>query len=310
MELRHLHYFLKIAETSSFTQAAAALHVTQPTLSHQIAQLEREMGTPLFDRIGRSIRLTEQGRIFREYAQRALRELETGLTAVTESEALVHGHLKIGVFRSFGSSALPAVLAQFHRAHPGIRVSVEQMSLADMESGLLDGTLHLAITTYVPPTSDRVVAEPIFTEPLVLAVSARHPLKGRKEIDLAQLAGVPLVLRASGTPSRQLIDECFAARGIIPHVVMEMSSGDATLATVRCSELATICAARALEGSASLSAVTITEPRLKRSGAILWHRSRYRSAAANVFADMVKRAHAAAGALSAERIAAYNPAAT
>ena len=292
MELRHLHYFLKIAETSSFTQAAAALHVTQPTLSHQIGQLEREIGAPLFDRIGRSIRLTEQGRIFRDYAQRALREIETGCTAVSESEALVHGQLKIGVFRSFGSSALPAVLADFHRAYPGVRVSVQQMSLADMESALIDGGIHLAITTYVPPTSPHIVAEEIFTEPLVLGVAANHPLASRRHIELKELDGVPLVLRASGTPSRQLIDACFAAGGIVPNVVMEMSSGDATLATVRCSELATICAARALEGNAGLCAVRILEPRLKRTGAILWHRARYRTAAATLVAHMVKEAHA------------------
>lgn len=298
MELRHLQYFLKIAETSSFTQAAAALHVTQPTLSHQIGQLEREMGAPLFDRIGRSIQLTEQGRIFREYALRALRELETGRTAVSESEALVHGHLRMGAFRSFGNSALPRVLAAFHSDYPGIRVSVQQMSLADMEQGLIDGTLDLAITTYVPPTSDRIVAERIFTEPLVLAVSAQHPLNGRKKIMLNDLAGVPLVLRPSATPSRKLIDECFAAHGIVPNVVMEMSSGDATLATVRCSSLATICAARALEGIPGLCAVSIADARLERSGAILWHRDRYRSAAASAFAQMVKRAHAAEGALA------------
>ena len=69
MELRHLHYFLAIANASSFTQAAAALGVTQPTLSHQIKQLESEIGTPLFDRLGRAVRLTEQGRIFQSHAR-------------------------------------------------------------------------------------------------------------------------------------------------------------------------------------------------------------------------------------------------
>lgn len=292
MELRHLHYFLKIAETSSFTQAAVALRVTQPTLSHQIGQLEHEIGAPLFDRIGRGIRLTEQGRIFRDYAQRALREIETGCTAVSESEALVHGQLKMGVFRSFGSSALPAVLADFHRSYPGVRISVQQMSLADMESALIDGGIHLAITTYVPPTSPHILAEEIFTEPLVLCVAARHPFARRRDIELKELDGVPLVLRASATPSRQLIEACFAALDIAPNVVMEMSSGDATLATVRCSELATICAARALEGNPDLCAVRILEPRLKRTGAILWHRARYRTAAATLFAHMVKETHA------------------
>lgn len=301
MELRHLHYFLKIAETTSFTQAAAALGVTQPTLSHQIKQLEQEVGAPLFDRLGRSIRLTEPGRILVEHAQRALREIETGLTAVTELEGLIHGHLRVGVFQSFGNSPLPAVLAAFHQAHPGIRISVRQMSLADMEIGLVDGALDFAVTTYVPPSSDKIVAQQIFTEPLVLAVGHRHPLRGRSRVRLEELASVPLVLRSPGAPSRQLAERCFAAKGIVLKIAMEMSSGEATLATVRCSELATICAGRALDNAAGLTAVRIDEPALRRSGAILWHRDRYRSAAASVLASMIQHAYAPAGAKTGRR---------
>lgn len=292
MELRHLHYFLKIAETSSFTQAAAALRVTQPTLSHQIKQLEREIGAPLFDRIGRSIRLTAPGRILQEYAQRALRELQTGLAAVTELEGLMHGHLSMGVFRSFGNSLLPAVLAEFHRAHPGIRTAVREMSLVEMEVGLVNGALDLAVTTYVPSASVKIVAEQIFTEPLVLAVGRQHALAKRSRVRLAELSSVPLVLRPADTPSRQLIERCFAARGCAPNVTMEMNSGDAALATVRCSTLATICAARALDGARGLVAIRIDEPALQRSGAILWHRDRYRSAAANILARMIQHAYA------------------
>jgi len=292
MELRHLRYFVKIAETSSFTLAAAALRVTQPTLSHQIKQLEEETDTPLFDRAGRSIQITEAGRIFLEHAQRALQELETGLAAVNELKGLMHGHLRVGVFRSFGNSLLPAVLAEFYKAHPRVRITMQQMSLARMQLGLLNGTLDLAITTYLPPTSERIVAERLFTEPLVLAVGSQHALYGSAHVSLDALASVDLVLRPSGTPSRQLIDRCFAARGCVPNVRIEMNSGEAALVTVRCSGLATICAGRTLDGVPGLATLQIDEPALMRSGAILWHQGRYRSAAAVALAQMAQRAYA------------------
>jgi LysR family cyn operon transcriptional activator len=122
MELRHLRYFLKIAETSSFTQAAKALNITQPTLSHQIKQLEEEIGTPLFDRAGRTVQLTAQGAVFKTCAEGALREIEQGLTALSELEGLVRGTVTIGVFRSFSSSLLPPVLARFSRPSDSARV--------------------------------------------------------------------------------------------------------------------------------------------------------------------------------------------
>jgi LysR family transcriptional regulator, cyn operon transcriptional activator len=292
MELRHLHYFLKIAETSSFTQAASALRVTQPTLSHQIKQLEQEIGTPLFDRVGRSIQITEAGKLFRSHAQRALRELESGLASVTELDGMMHGQLRIGVFRSFGNSLLPAVLAEFYQAHPQVCISMQQMSLADMELALVSGDIDFAITTYLPATSDKMVSEKLFTEPLVLAVGQQHELYGCAPVRLEALADMPLILRSADTPSRRLIDNCFAARGLAPKVVMEMSSGEATLATVRCSRLATICAGRALTGAPGLATVQIEAPELRRSGAILWHKDRYRSTAAVLLAQMAQRAYA------------------
>ncbi|MBX3652081.1 MAG: LysR family transcriptional regulator [Burkholderiales bacterium] len=292
MELRHLHYFLKIAETSSFTQAAAALRVTQPTLSHQIKQLEQEIGTPLFDRVGRSIQITEAGRLFRSHAQRALRELESGLATVSELDGLMHGQLRIGVFRSFGNSLLPAVLAEFYRAHPQVSISIQQMSLADMEHGLVNGDIDFATTTYMPVTSERISSEELFTEPLVLAVGRQHELHGRRMIRLEALKDMPLILRPAGTPSRKLIESCFAARGLAPRVVMEMGNGGATLATIRCSTLATICAGRALDGTPGLATVRINAPELKRSGAILWHRDRHRSTAAVILAQMARQAYA------------------
>lgn len=302
MELRHLHYFLKIAETASFTQAATLLKVTQPTLSHQIRQLEQEIGTPLFDRIGRSIRITQAGRVLRDHAERALRELESGLASVTALDALAQGSLRVGVFRSFGNSPLPGVLAEFHNNYPGIHASVLEMSLSAMEEGLINGGIDLAITTYLPATSPQLASEALFSEPLVLAVGARHELYGRTSLPIERLSGVKLVLRPAGAPSRRLIEQCFAARRLKPRVVMEMNSSEAALATVRSSGLATICAARAIAGAKGLSAVRIEAPELRRQGAILWHRHRHRLRAATIFADMAKQAYANSRAAKPGRV--------
>jgi LysR family cyn operon transcriptional activator len=290
MELRHLRYFLKIAATSSFTQAASALNITQPTLSHQIKQLEQEIGTPLFDRAGRRVRLTAQGTVFKTYAESALREIEQGLTALAELEGLVRGAVTIGVFRSFSSSLLPPVLAQFSRNHPEVKVLVRQVPHVEIERGLVEGSFDLAIA-YTPIESKKIVAEKIFTEPLALVVGRSHPLFRQKKISLARLNGEPLILLSSEFPLRQQIDRCFAARGITPQIVMEMNSNEAILATVRSSALATICAARTLGDSSNLHAMNLADPELKRTTAILWRQDSYRSAAASVIAQMIKDAY-------------------
>jgi len=122
MELRHLRYFLAIAETASFTRAAERLRLTQPTLSHQIKQLEQELGAPLFDRMGLKVRLTAKGKVLKSYAEQALNVIESGLTAVSDLDGLVHGELHVGVFHSFATSLLPQTLAQFIQSHPGVHV--------------------------------------------------------------------------------------------------------------------------------------------------------------------------------------------
>ncbi|HKU69274.1 MAG TPA: transcriptional regulator CynR [Burkholderiales bacterium] len=300
MELRHLHYFLKIAETSSFTLAAASLHVTQPTLSHQIRQLEQEVGRPLFDRVGRGVRLTEPGKILRDYARRAIQEVRSGLQAVVEIDGLVRGALAVGVFRTYSSSPLPDVLAQFSRRHPGVEVTVRQLSLRDIERELVEGRIHMGIG-YLPITSDRLVVDPLFAVPLALVASRRHPLFRRRKISIRDLQDQPLVLLGREFPLRQLIDRRLAHHGVTPRVVMEMNANDAVLSTVRAGALATILTERKLRDSENLRSIPIDDPQLARNAAILWSRDAYRPAAARALAELVKRAYADASRASRRR---------
>jgi LysR family cyn operon transcriptional activator len=300
VELRHLHYFLSIAETSSFTRAAASLHVTQPTLSHQIRQLEREIGKPLFDRMGRGVRLTEPGKVLQDYARRAIKEIQSGLRAVAELDGLVHGKLAVGVFRTYSSSPLPDVLAQFSLRHPGVEVTVKQLSLRDIERELVEGGIHIGIG-YLPITSDRLVVDPLFAVPLALVVSKSHPLFRRRKIGIRDLQGQPLVLLSREFPLRQLIERRLAHHRVTPRIVMEMNANDAVLSTVRSGALATILTARELRDAGNLRSVMLDDPELSRTAAILWSRDAYRPAAARALADLVKRAYADASRSSRQR---------
>lgn len=291
VELRHLRYFLAIAETSSFTRAAAALHLTQPTLSHQIKQLEQMVGTALFDRVGRKVRLTEPGRLFREHAERALEEVSSATAALAELQGLMRGVLRLGVFQSFNSSLLPPILAGFSARYPRVAVRVRQLPTREMEELLIQGELDLGIA-YVQPDSDRILAEQLFDERLMLVVSESHRYAARRELHLKQLGDQPLALLSAEFPSRRLLHDWFAASGYEPKVKIEINSTDAILATVRCSELATIQTERMASGFTGLRCIPL-KPALRRTVAILWRREGYRSAAARAVADMIRTAYAA-----------------
>ena len=290
MELRHLRYFLVVANLSSFTRAAAALHLTQPTLSHQIRQLEDELGMHLFDRIGRSIRLTAPGKVFREHAERALQEVSTATAALKELQGLMHGTLTIGVFQSFNSSLMPPILAAFAARYPGVRVAVRQLPTREMQTQLIRGDLDLGIA-YVQPDSHRILAEKLFDERLMLVVSEGHPYARRRLIKLKQLGDQPLALLSTEFPSRQLLHDWFSAVGYEPRIQIEINSTDAILATVRSSRLATIQTARMAGTFPGLRCVPLEPPR-RRTVAILWRREGYRAAAARAMADMIKKAYA------------------
>lgn len=293
MELRHLRYFLAVADTLSFTRAAAELHLTQPTLSQQIKQLENSLGTPLFDRVGRKVRLTAPGAVFRQHAERALREVHSATEALAELEGMVRGTLSMGVFQSFNSSLLPPILAEFSATYPGVSVTVRQLPTGEMEERLAGGELDLGIA-YGPPASDRIVAEKLFEEELSLVVGEGHPYARRREIHICELRDEPLILLGPEFPSRRLLAECFAAAGCEPRIRIEINSIDAILATVKCSQLATIQTRRMAGAFSGLHCVRL-KPRLTREVAIFWRSDGYRSTAARAAADMVRKAHSVTG---------------
>ena len=290
MELRHLRYFLAVAHTRSFTRAAERLHVTQPTLSHQIKQLESMVGTTLFDRSIKEVELTAAGRLFKPYCERILKEIESSALAISELEGLMRGTLRMAVFHSFSHSMLPTIMSEFALRYPGVHVITRLVPRMDMERDLINGELDMAVA-YAAGDNDQIVAEPLFTEELVLVAGSMCLQAGCKSMPMRELASLPLVLLTPEFGARQFVDRFFADTGARPHVVLEMNAIDPILATTRNSGLATVLSAGAILDTSGLHVVRLTDPAPRRLVGVLWRRNGHRSAAALRMAEMIRAAY-------------------
>jgi LysR family cyn operon transcriptional activator len=286
METRHLRYFLAVAATQHMTRAAVQLHVTQSTLSHQIRQLEELLGTVLFDRVGRGIQLTQAGEVFRSFAQRALKEIEDGAMALSELDNLVRGHLRIGVIHTFNSTLIPPVMSEFITAYPNVHVTVEELTALTIEQSIADGDIDLGIA-FAPCTHQEIEPEILFEEELVLIAHKDAVAGGRKTMQAAGLAGLKLGLLTTRFMTRRLIDEAFG-QYVGRNLILETNSIHTLLNTVRTGALSTILSERTIGNDRELVKTRIIKPTVVRTAALLWHKERYRTAAAREFARMFK----------------------
>lgn len=289
MELRHLRYFLAVAEREHFTRASESLHVSQPTLSLQIKQLEEELGTPFFDRIGKRVRLTDAGRVFREHARRALREMEDAQIAINELEGLKRGAVTVGVVQTVNAYLVPQIVTRLSAEWPALQIKIEELANGKIEEGLVEGRLNVGVG-FIPTTAAEIVAEPLFEEDLVLIVSANHKFANRKHVPVRELNGEPLVLLSKNFCTRRLTDVSLAEGGACPHIAIEMNSIEGILATVRAGGAATVLPSLAVgPGLPGIHAIKLTNPTPHRTVGMLWHRDGYRTAAARAFAKTVAR---------------------
>jgi LysR family cyn operon transcriptional activator len=287
IELRHVRYFLALAEARSFTQAAARLNVTQPTLSHQIKRLETAIGAVLFERRSKDVELTQAGRLFRPFCDRVLKEIELGTLAISELEGLMRGTLRMGVSHSFSSSMLPNTLVEFASRYPGVKVVIQVVPLIEMEQALVAGELDLAVA-YPSENSENITAETLAEEQLGLIVGPEHPWAGRKSVPMRALAEIPLVLLTPEFAARQFVDRYMADNGLAANIVLEMNSIEPILSTVRISKFATVLSDGAIPDRQNIRLIRLTDPVPKRTISILWRLHGHRSAAAERMAEMIR----------------------
>jgi DNA-binding transcriptional LysR family regulator len=187
LELRHLRYFVAVAEELNFSRAAERLHMAQPPLSAAIRQLEQELGTELLSRTTREVRLTDAGRTFLAGVRRTLAELERACTETQRAAAGDIGQLRIGFSWSARFETLPAIGRSFRLTHPAVSLLTEEMWNARVLPALRSATIDVAVSL-CPEVSSEFSYEPIRSEPVVALLSDGHPLADQETLELRDLA--------------------------------------------------------------------------------------------------------------------------
>ncbi|MEU7558226.1 transcriptional regulator CynR [Streptomyces eurythermus] len=285
LELRHLRYLLAVAENGTFTRAAEELHISQPTLSQQIKQLERLLGAQLLDRTGRSVRLTDAGEAYAHHARRALRDLAAAARAVHDVRDLTRGHLRLAVTPTFTAYLTGPLAAELHSRHPGITLTLREMTQDRIEAGLLADEIDLGIAftgTHLPG----ITATELFTEALTLVTSARHGADNHRALPVENLTRMQLALLTGDFATRTHIDDYFARHGISPRTAVEANSIQALTAIVQRTTLATVLPDAIAHDHPHLTLVPLDPPLPVRTVALLTRTDAYQSAAARAFTDL------------------------
>lgn len=221
MNLQHLRYFVELAQTQHYTRTAEHLCITQPSLSHAMAQLEDELGVPLFEKNGRGVTLTAFGKQFLLCAQRTLGTLDEGVDAL-QRISRGDGLVRLGLLRPLGIDFVPGLAERFLQANRerDIRFTFHSGVSGELLSGLREQKYDMIFSS-VPLLETGLTVVPVSQQDLVLIVPRDHPLAARQTIDLADTLPFPQVCFEQGTGLRDVIDGLFARIDASPDIAYE-----------------------------------------------------------------------------------------
>ncbi|MEX2431640.1 MAG: LysR family transcriptional regulator, partial [Dehalococcoidia bacterium] len=226
MEIGQLEAFLMAVRLHSFSKAAEAIGVTQPSLSARILALEHELGEPLFHRVGRGVRLTDAGRAFLPYVQRSIDTLRAGREAIEASRTATSGKLHIGAARSISANVLPGILEQFRARHPGVDVAIKTGRSSEVLEMVLSEEIQVGLTRalYHP----EVATTHLYEEQIVLVTHPEHPFARTGLASIYEVASEPLIVYDKESTYFLLIDRVCREAGILPNIQMDLDSIEST----------------------------------------------------------------------------------
>jgi DNA-binding transcriptional LysR family regulator len=290
MELKMVATFRAAAATLSFTQAAAALGYVQSSVTAQIQQLERELGVPLFDRVGNRLALTDAGRIFAGYAERLLSLAEEAKAAAGRDAP--GGTLSISGPETVVSYLLPAVLARFRKAHGAVRVRYVPVPFCDLKRRVLEGNLDAAFVLEERLAAGTLSVAHLRAEPLALIAAADHALARKRRVTAGDLAGEPVLFTETGCAYRNKFERALIAAGAHPGPLsQEFSSIEAikkyVAAGLGVAALPRI-AVEAERRAGALAVLAWADPAMEVHTQMVWSAMRWMSPALKAFVETVK----------------------
>jgi DNA-binding transcriptional LysR family regulator len=293
MDLRRLEVFAKVAELGSFSRAAEALFLTQPTISEHIRALELEIGLPLLDRLGRGATPTPAGRLLLDYARRMLTLAAEARQALDHFQGRMSGTLVVGGSTIPGEYVLPALIGQFKAKFPDIAITLRVASSRQVSEWVDEGRVEIGVVG-AQPGLRTLIARELMSDELVVVVPAGHPWAGRKTVGLVDVRSEPLIVREPGSGSREALERALREAGTdldAFRVAGEIGSTQAVKQAVRAGVGITIISKRAVvdECRAGLvSCVKVRDLRVARSFYLVTHRERTRSPLAEAFVAFVE----------------------
>ena len=220
MDTQALTAFLAVAESGSFSTAAERLFLTQPAVSKRIAQLEQQLGTRLFDRVGRRIRLTEAGEALLPRARQVLLDLEDMGRAISNLTGTVSGTLRIGTSHHIGLHRLPPVLRRFSREYPDVKLDIHFIDSEEAWEAVLHGDLEMGVVTLPPQPDPRLHSQAVWQDPLVFMAAPEHPLARLERVPLETLTGYSAILPSPVTFTRRIVESLFEEQALTLNISM------------------------------------------------------------------------------------------
>lgn len=287
MKLNQLRYFQAVCRCGSVTGAAGELHITQPSVSASIRELEEEFGVILFHRVGRKLYLTREGEYLLGRANLLLEESDR-LTITMRDLGENRKQLLLGVPPMIGATLFPPILARFTARYPEIRLEITELS--SRENCQLVAEESLDVTFALLAETDSLVFKtcPIHTTRLCYCVRRDHPLAGAKEVTVEEIGGDPIALFREGFYHAERIDEQFRAHGLTPHVVLRSTQLHTIRSLIEAGGVGSFLFEEMARGSESIAAIPLAESIPIEIG-LVWKRNRYMHGSTTRFIDLVTK---------------------
>jgi DNA-binding transcriptional LysR family regulator len=291
MTLRQLESFLALSRDGTFTRAARRLHLSQPTLSEHIQELEREIGKPLFARRHRQVVLTEAGRVLEPYVTGIMTTLESATEAVAELDGLHHGSLLLGASTTPGIYVLPRIIGHFRATYPRITLSLQIANSRTIEERVRTAHLDLGVVGgHVLGTDKQCVTAGLVDE-LVLIVPPGHAWAKRSMIGIERISEQPLLMREEGSATRLLTERALQQAGVQYRVAMELDHTEAIKQAVMAGLGVAIVSAHAVRREIQarhLGAIRVRGSGLRRHFHVIHSQGRRLSGSAQAFVRLLE----------------------
>ncbi|MFJ4247569.1 transcriptional regulator CynR [Pseudomonas sp. NPDC089741] len=286
MLLRHLRYLLAVADNGGFTRAAEMLHVSQPTLSQQIRQLEGTLGVSLFDRTSRMVKPTEAGLAYIDCARRVLSELSAGRRALQDIKDLSRGILRLAMTPTFMAYLAGSLVNDYAAAFPSIHLEIYELSVSDLETGLMNDSFDIAIA-FDQIVNAEIESIPAFVETLGIVVGSAHSLyNSQHTLTVEGITELQFALPTSNFETRAFIDEYFERLQITPKVIIETNSINTLLEVIRHTPVATILPEAIATQIRTVCKVPLINDPLERQAVLMRRKSGYHSTASLAFTNL------------------------